>query len=587
MILASRRRSHRAIAVALAAALSWMVAASTGTPSAAPALTAKIIVQGTASAESAVREMGGRITHDLPLIGGFSAEVPAANVPDIANLPGVINVTPDEPTHVQGAITTASVPGSTNTIPSVYKKVTRCDALSSAGYRGQGVTVALIDTGVADLADLRSSIQRVSGDALGLTTAACVNLTSEPTCDDSYGHGTFMAGLMVGNGAASLGKYVGMAPSAKVISLKIAGANGSSDVSTIIAALQWVVAHKDEYGIKVINLSLGTDSTQSYHADPFNYAVEQAWFSGLVVNVAASNRGPDAGTISKPADDPFVITVGSVDDKGTAGLGDDVLPDYSGRGPTAADGLVKPDVAAPGSHVVSLAAPGSSISTQFPSTMAAPYRRGSGTSMATAVVSGLVAQMLSAQPSASPDRIKYELMSTARHAPSNDPNLVGEGTVDGYGALSAGAGLANQGVEPGLGTGSLAASRGTTGVVLDNGADTILNADSGDLTALVTTDGTSWWGTSWWEAITEGTSWWGTSWWESVTSGTSWWSGATSGTSWWGTSWWESQMDGTSWWEYETTGTSWWGASMDGTHSTTEDYGTSWWGGAYYGAWDQ
>ena len=581
------RRPHRAVAVALAAALSWMVAASAGSPSAAPAQTAKIIVQGAASAESAVREMGGRITHDLPLIGGFSAEVPAANVPDIANLPGVLNVTPDEPTHVQGAITTSSAPGSTNNIPSVYKKVTRGDALSNAGFRGQGVTIALIDTGVSDLADLRGSIQRVAGDPLGLTTAACVNLTSEPTCDDSYGHGTFMAGLMVGNGAASLGKYVGMAPSAKVLSLKIAGANGSSDVSTIIAALQWVVAHKDEYGIKVINLSLGTDSTQSYRVDPFNYAVEQAWFSGLVVNVAASNRGPGAGTISKPADDPFVITVGSVDDKGTVGLGDDVLPDYSGRGPTVADGLVKPDIAAPGSHVVSLAAPGSSISTQFPSTMAAPYRRGSGTSMATAVVSGLVAQMLSAQPSASPDRIKYELMSTARRAPSNDPNLVGRGTADGYGALSAGAGLANQGVEPGLGTGSLAASRGTTGVVLDNGVNTILNADSGDLTGLVSTDGTSWWGTSWWEAITAGTSWWGTSWWSTVTEGTSWWGGATSGTSWWGTSWWESQMDGTSWWEYETTGTSWWGASMNGTHSTTEDYGTSWWGGAYYGAWDQ
>jgi len=248
---------------------------------------------------------------------------------------------------------------------------------------------------------------------------------------------------------------------------------------------------------------------------------------------------------------------------------------------------VKPDVVAPGGHVVSLAAPGASITTTYPSTMAAPYRRGSGTSMSTAVVSGLVAQMISAQPTASPNRIKYELMAATRRAPSTDPNVAGKGTVDGYGALFAGPGLANQGVAPGLGTGSLAAARGTTGVVLDDGVDTVLNGTSDGLTALVTTDGTSWWGTSWWEAVTTGTSWWGTSWWESATNGTSWWEGATSGTSWWGTSWWEAASSGTSWWESSSSGTSWWGASMDGVHSSTEDYGTSWWGGAYYGAWDQ
>jgi serine protease AprX len=586
MTLAISRRPLTAVAAALAAALSWMAAGTAvGSPAPAPAMT-KVIVQGAASVESAVRQMGGSITHELPLIGGFSAEVPARDVPRIAQLPGVVNITPDESTHVQGTIT-QSAPGSTNNIPSVYKKVTRGDSLTNLGYRGQGVTIALIDTGIADLPDLRNAIQPVTVDPLGVETSPCVNLSNEPNCDDSYGHGTFMAGLAVGNGAASNGQYVGMAPRAKIISLKIAGRNGSSDVSTIIAALQWVVAHKSQYGIRVINLSLGTDSRQSYHLDPFDYAVEQAWFSGLVVNVAASNRGPAAGTISKPADDPFVITVGSIDDKGTSGLGDDVLPDYSGRGPTAADGLVKPDLVGPGSHVVSLAAPGSAISTLYPSTMAAPYRRGSGTSMATAVISGLVAQMLSAQPLASPDRIKYELMSTARHAPSTDPNLAGQGTADGYGAIFAGQGLANRNVEPGLGTGSLAASRGSAGVILDDTSGTVLNADAGDLTSLVTTDGTSWWGTSWWEVLGSGTSWWGTSWWELVTEGTSWWNGDMDGTSWWGTSWWESGMDGTSWWEYSTSGTSWWGASMDGVHSSTEDYGTSWWGGAYYGAWDQ
>src|SRR4029077_8495310 len=134
--------------------------------------------------------------------------------------------------------------------------------------------------------------------------------------------------------------------------------------------------------------------------------VEKAWQAGIVVDVAASNRGPAAGTISDPANDPFVITVGAIDDRGTPGTGDDVLPNFTGRGPTASDGLSKPDVVAPGAHIVSLAAPGAAITTQFPSTMAAPYRRGSGTSMATAVVSGLVADMLSLQPALTPDRVK-------------------------------------------------------------------------------------------------------------------------------------------------------------------------------------
>ena len=582
MTVARRRERSAAVAV-LALALSWLIATPVGGSSLGSAFgsgpaavvdpavraasgTVGVIVQGTHSVESAVRDMGGRITHDLPLIGGFSARVPAGDVDRIAHLPGATAITLDRPTHVQAVPTTPL--GSTDGIPSVYKKVTHGDSLQTTGARGQGVTVALIDTGVTSLPDISGAIQRVSGDPLGLTSRPCVNFTDEPTCADSYGHGTFMAGLIAGDGTSSNGKWVGMAPRAKILSLKIAGASGASDVSTIIAALQWVVQWRSTYGIRVLNLSLGTDSTQSYTVDPLDYAVEKAWQSGIVVNVAASNRGPSAETISDPANDPFVITVGAIDDQGTAGLGDDLLPNFSGRGPTATDHLSKPDVAAPGAHLVSLAAPDASITTQFPSTMTAPYRRGSGTSMANAVVSGLVAQMLSANPSMSPDRVKYALTSTARNdGSSRDPLAVGSGVVDGAAALTAGPGLANADVVPSMGTGSLAASRGTVGVVLDDPTGTVLDASSGDLSSLASVEGTSWWGTSWW----------GTSWWDAVMNGTSWW-----GTSWWGTSWWGTSWWGTSWW-----GTSWWGASTNGIADPSESYGTSWWGGAWYGAWDQ
>jgi serine protease AprX len=513
-----------------------------------------VIVQGSRDVERAVRGLGGRVTHELPIIGGFSARVPANDLDTIARLPGAAAISLDRPTHVQ------SGPGSTDALPSVYRTVTGADSLNTMGARGQGVTVALIDTGVTwSVPDVSSALQPVVTSALPGGTVNCVNLTDDGTCDDLYGHGTFMAGLIAGTGASSNGAYVGMAPAAKILSVKVAGASGSSDVSTLIAALQWVVLNKATYNIRDLNLSLGTDSTQPYALDPLDFAVEKAWQAGIVVNVAASNRGPAAGTISDPANDPFVITVGAIDDKGTKTLRDDVLPNFSSRGPTASDGLAKPDVVAPGAHLVSLAAPGATITTQFPSTMPAPYRRGSGTSMATAVVTGLVADLLSAQPALSPDRVKYMLTATARPDASNDPMAVGAGVVNGVAALTAPPGLANVGVNPSLGTGSLAASRGTVAVALDDASQTVLNAQSGDAqTTLASVAGGSASGASWW-----GTSWWGTSWW---------------GTSWWGTSWW-----GTSWW-----GTSWWGATMNGSPDpATDDYGTSWWGGAWYGAWDQ
>jgi serine protease AprX len=190
--------------------------------------------------------------------------------------------------------------------------------------------------------------------------------------------------------------------------------------------------------------------------------------------------------------------------------------------------------------------------------------------MANAVVSGLVAQLISLQPSLTPDRVKYMLMSTARSAASTDPLAVGAGEVDGWAARTAAAGLANQGVAPSLGTGSLAASRGTVGVVLDDSNQTVLDASSGNTTQALTdmdTSGGSWFGDNWF-----GGSWFGGSWF-----GGSWFGGSWFGGSWFGGSWF-----GGSWF-----GGSWFGGSWFGQPTSTEDYGGSWFGGAWYGAWDQ
>ena len=497
------------------------------------------------AAERAVRDLGGTLTRDLPIINGFAARLDAARVPALAAGRGVAHVSLDRRMTVQGTVGTGPV-------ASVYAKAVRADDLAKTGNTGAGVTVALVDTGVADLPDLAGRIVQVETDPLG-TKGSCVNLSGEAGCGDSYGHGTFLAGLIAGTGAASGGQYRGVAPGARIVSLKIAGRDGAADVSNVIAAIQWVVSFREKYGIRVLNLSLGTDSTQSYRVDPLNYAVERAWGSGIVVAVSASNRGPGAGTISKPGDDPFVLTVGAVDDRATSGIGDDRLPNFSSRGPTAADGLAKPDVVAPGAHLVSLSAPGSEIATRFPSAMPAPYRRGSGTSMATAVVSGSVALMLAANPALTPDRVKYALTATARPVASTDRMAVGAGMVDVSGALAAPPGVANVGVPPSNGLGSIDASRGTVYVQANDPMGTVV---CGLLTTQLLL----------WDPVVLTGEWTGASWY-----GASWY-----GASWYGASWYGASWYGASWY-----GASWYGASWYG-----ETEGASWYGASWYGAWE-
>src|SRR5206468_9239433 len=146
------------------------------------------------------------------------------------------------------------------------------------------------------------------------------------------------AGIVAGDGTASSGQYVGVAPGVNLIPIKVASADGATDVSVVIAGLQWAVSHRAQYNIRVLNLSFGTDGKQAYSIDPLDYAVEQTWFSGIFVAVAAGNAGPASGTITKPGDDPYVVTVGADDTNGTSNVNDDVVAPFSSQGPTASDG---------------------------------------------------------------------------------------------------------------------------------------------------------------------------------------------------------------------------------------------------------
>jgi serine protease AprX len=330
-----------------------------------------------------------------------------------------------------------------------------------------------------------------------------------------------------------------------------------------------------------MNLSWGTASTQDPKVDPLNYAVERLWLQGIAVVVAAGNSGPQSGTITKPGDDPMVITVGSYDDKQNTDTSDDSLSSWSSQGPTST-GLTKPDVVAPGRFIIAARSFGSSIEGTYPKALRDPsYIRGSGSSEAAAVTSGLLALMAQAHPAWTPDQMKVALKSTAKPIAGVSVNGQGAGRVQLNSALATTPGAAVQQASTAGGLGSIEQSRGGSNVqAICGGTATVI---SGEIDAQCnpwtpsTWTGTSWTGTSW-----TGTSWTGTSWTGSSWNGTSWtgssWNGTSwTGTSWTGTSWTGSSWNGTSWTGTSWTGTSWTGTSWTGTSWT----GTSWTSSGY------
>jgi serine protease AprX len=521
---------------------SWIAPAVTSPAQATDAAaTSAVIVQGTseAAARAAVAAHHGQVTQDLWIVNGVAADVPAGEVAALAAEPGVTHVSPDDAVHVQ-----AAQPSPLHAASAVYPKVVGADRLWSEGVDGAGVTVAVVDTGIA------ASVPDLSGRVIGGVDFSGGN---NPYSDD-FGHGTFVAGLIAGNGASSNGQYKGVAPNARLVSIKIAGRDGSSDITHVLAAIQWAVSFRNDYGIRVLNLSLGTDSTQPYMLSPLDGAVERAWDAGIVVTVSASNNGTAPGTVTKPGDDPLVITVGALDDRGTPGRGDDVMAGFSGAGPTAADGLNKPDIVASGRSVISLRAPGSKVDAAYPgSRVGTAYFKGSGTSFSTAVTSGSAALLLEREPNLTPDQVKARLLGNAAPGPVGNPNVDGHGSLDAYAAAHAGTfDPANQGVPRSLGSGSLQLDRGSlqvqiqTGTILDplfHLLSPVLQLLVGNLTAqnqtfdqltYFTSDwtGSSWYGSSWYGSSWYGSSWYGSSWYGSSWYGSSWY-----GSSWYATAW--------------------------------------------------
>ena len=324
----------------------------------------------------------------------------------------------------------------------MYPRVVNADQAWLQGATGRGVTVAILDSGVATDPDLVQPTNRI---------LASVNFADQRVTRDPGGHGTHVAGIVAGNGTRSAGEFVGIAPDADIVDVRVLDSAGSGRISSVVRGIEWVVAHQATYHIRVINLSLGAPVTVSYRTDPLSAAVEIAWQRGLVVVAAAGNSGPRRDTVISPGTDPYVITVGATDDAGTVSRGDDTLAPFSAWG--AAEGNAKPDLVAPGRRIVSLRVPGSALDTLFPDRVVtaqngATYIRLTGTSMATPVVSGAVALLLEGRPDLTPDQVKALLTQTTQSygqdsgVPLPDPIADGSGLLDVAAALSAATGTA-------------------------------------------------------------------------------------------------------------------------------------------------
>ncbi|SEQ79001.1 S8 family peptidase [Piscibacillus halophilus] len=284
---------------------------------------------------------------------------------------------------------------------------------------GKGVNVAVIDTGIYPHADLEGRI-------VGFVDF----VDGQEEAYDDNGHGTHCAGDVAGDGAMSDGQYQAPAPKANVIGVKVLDKMGSGSLSTVMEGVQWCIEHQEEFNIDVISMSLGSPANSSYPTeddDPMVQVVEAAWDAGMVVCVAAGNEGPDHQTIASPGISDKVITVGAMDDRGTADYEDDDIAEFSSRGPTIYN-EVKPDVVAPGVDIISLRAPNSYFDKiQKAARVGEYYTTMSGTSMATPICAGVVALMLEYNPDWTPDEVKAQLMEHAEGF--GDANTYGAGLI--------------------------------------------------------------------------------------------------------------------------------------------------------------
>jgi serine protease AprX len=484
----------------------------------------------------------GTLRKELSLVGGVAVTLPVARVAALAQIDG-ITISPD-------AMLEAT---SYETLPNTQLwPYLSGNAHLWAGQKRSGPrygaswlpTVAVIDSGVdTSTSDLANSLLVPQVDLCSL---------SPNSPGDGDGHGTFVSSILAGNGRG----HVGAAPNAKLISLDVINDEGMATTSDVIAAAQWIVNNRHKYNIRVANFSLHAVTPSHFVNDPLDKAVEKLWFSGVVVVTAAGNYSVDGQSTAvryAPANDPFVITVGALDSKGTLDYSDDTAAPWSTWGHTL-DGFSKPEIGASGRYMVGAVPDGSALLSEFPNNVySAGYLQLSGTSFAAPVVSGAVAQLLARHPNLTPDEVKAGLMLGSERMPAATSGSLGLGELNaGRSDVLLGHKLPN----PNAALNQF--------VVSKRGSVPYFNGDA--WTNAVQNDpnwNSSTWEAKWWTSGTEAAKWWTSKWWTSDTEAAKWWTSMAWAAKWWTSGSWEAK-----WWTSGSWDAKWW------TSSSEED---KWW----------
>lgn len=413
-----RARVALALMVTLLAGLvSGNASAGAGAADPGAAMTRVVIEAraGLAQVAGAVAHHGGDVVEVLAPFGMVVADVPAGSVGALEDEAATGTVTPDTPLKVQAA-DVASANRSTVAVP-------------SRPSAGDGVGVVVVDTGIADHPDVADRV-------------VARYVLAPGTEDDPHGHGTFLAGLVAGSGDDD-GANAGVAPQAHLVSVRVADATGETTLARVLHGLAVADAARDRHDAPVVLLALSGPTGEV--PDPVMMTLEMLWARGSTVVVAAGN-GEHVGS---PGADPYLLTVGALDDGGTPEADDDVIAPWSARGPSPW-GHAKPDLVAPGVSVVGLRAAGSTIDTDNPTARVGDdYFRGSGTSMSAALTAGAAAAVLADDPTLGPDEVKGRLVGSAAPAPDGaDVHAAGAGVLDVEAALTSDAPPANGDLAP-------------------------------------------------------------------------------------------------------------------------------------------
>ncbi len=563
-------------------------------------------------ARETIRDLGGVIVRGLGIISSVEAKLPANKVSLLDHEPSVASVTPntavrlldyrededrydndryddrydrdhdrnEDDRYDHDRYDNYDPTTDISSMYSISQEITGASDFWKDGFTGDGVGVALIDSGVAPVPGLLTRGKVVNGADLSFESQSPYLRHL-----DTFGHGTHMAGIIAGqdpqmpswNRSRGSTPFLGMAPGAHIINVKVADANGATDVSQVIAAIDWVVQHRNDRGmnIRVLNLSFGTDGVQDYRLDPLSYAAEVAWRKGIVVVTAAGNGGYGSAKLNNPAYDPYVLAVGAADGNGTYAFEDDTIPSFSSCGDT----IRHPDLVAPGKSVVSLRSFFSSVDLLNPAgRVGTRFFRGSGTSQAAAVVSGAAALLIEQRPDLTPDQVKALLASTANKLPDASSACQGAGMIDLGRVRTALTPQTVQNHATSTGLGSLNAARGSAhlsddGVVLEGEIDIFGNPWDAKSWSAESWSGTSWMGGMWNGKSWSGSSWSSKSWSGSSWSATEWLQDSWSGKSWSDASWSGKSWSGKSWSDGSWSGKSWSGKSWSGKSWSSEEWG--------------